>query len=220
MPILKAANFGNPHIGLFAKVSDSLAITDASCSPKFESALASLGVPVVKATSGGAGFIGLFVAMNSKGAVVPSFCSKDESAGLRKAGLNVTALSGKFSAAGNNIAANDFGAIANPQMGSAEIRAVSDCLGVEVLRRHVAGFSTCGSCLVATNKGFAAHNRASEQELKELQSILRVGGSNCTVNTGVPFVSLGVLANSKAAVIGESCTGFEAGRIATSLGLE
>jgi translation initiation factor 6 len=220
MAIFRSSNFGNPHVGLFAKASDKLAVLDASCSPKFFSAVSqALGVPVAKTTIGGSSFAGLFMAMNSNGAVVPSFCSKEEISALKSHGLNVCTISGKFSAAGNNIAANDFAAVANPEMQSSERKKISDCLGVEVVERHVAGFATAGSCLLATNKGFAAHNRATEEELKELQSILRVAGQNCTVNTGVAFVSLGAMATSKGALVGESCTGFEAGRLATALGL-
>jgi translation initiation factor 6 len=83
----------------------------------------------------------------------------------------------------------------------------------------VAGYLTAGSCVLATNKGFAAHNRTSEEALKELGSILRVSGLNCTLNTGVPFVSIGSVANSKGALVGEACTGFEQGRFAQALSL-
>ena len=88
-----------------------------------------------------------------------------------------------------------------------------------MVQRNMAGYATVGSCLFATNKGFAAHNRATEEELKELQSILGVPGANCTLNTGVAFVSLGVVANSKSAIFGESSTGFEVGRVEGALGL-
>ncbi len=152
--------------------------------------------------------------------MAPSFCSREEIGALRSCGLEVAALSGKFSAAGNNVAANDFGAIANPEIPLHEIRKISACLGVEVVQRRVAGYATAGSCLLATNKGFAAHNRATPEELKELQSILRVEGQNCTANTGVPFISIGAIANSNGAILGEDCTGFEAGRLSASLGLE
>lgn len=219
MPATKTSNFGNPHIGLFARASDRLVAADASAFPKFFTALEALSVPILKTTFGGSGLVGIFLAMNSNGAVVPSFCSREEVAAFKAQGLNVTMVSGSFSAAGNNIAANDFGAVANPDFSSAERKRISDCLGVEVVGRHVAGYGTVGSCLLATNKGFAAHNRATEEELKELQSILRVGGENCTVNTGVPFVSIGAIANSKGAVFGLDCTGFEIGRVSGALAL-
>lgn len=220
MPVSKATNFGDSHVGLFARASDRLTVVDSSVFPKFLSALSALGDTVLKVSFSGSGLPGIFVAMNSNGAVLPSFCGKEELALFRKAGLNAITLSGSFSASGNNIAANDFGAIANPEIPRPALKRVSDCLGVEVVPMRLAGYLTVGSCVAATNRGFAAHNRASGQELKALQSILRVGGQNCTVNTGMPFVPLGVVANSRAAVLGEACTGFEAGRVAAALGLE
>ena len=217
MPVQKSNNFGNPYIGLFAKASDKLVAVDISASPKLLSALPILGVPVMKTTFGGSGFAGIFLAMNSNGAVLPSFSSREEIALFTDLGLNVALLSSGFCAAGNNIAANDFGAIANPHITHKEEKEISECLGVEVHKMAVAGYNTPGSAVVATNKGFLAHNRSSEEELKQLQSIFHVGGVNSTLCTGTAFVSLCVLANSKAALFGESCTGFEIGRAADAL---
>ena len=219
MPVSKTSNLGNPHIGLFARASDRLAAVDISASPKFLTALSSLGVPIINATFGGSGLAGIFLAMNSNGAVLPSFCSREEISLFKSQGFNVAQLPGRFSAAGNNIAANDFGAVANPEMPKAELKKISECLGVEAVPLRVAGYSVAGSCVLATNKGFLAHNRASGEELKELQSILRVGGINCTMNTGVALVSICAVANSNGAVLGESSTGFELGRAAEGLSL-
>ena len=219
MTVTKAVNFGNPHLGLFAKASEKFAVADTTSSPKFMSALIALGVPVLTTSFGGSGLAGLYIAMNSNGAVIPAFSTKDEIAKIKAQGINVVLLPGKFSAAANNIAANDFGAIANPEMPAELVRKISDCLGVETVKRKVAGYTTAGSCVSATNKGFAAHNRSTEEELKELQSILKVAGTNCTLNTGVAFVSIGMVANSRAAVVGEATTGFEMGRVAEALSL-
>ncbi len=219
MQFQKTSNHGNPHIGLFARASDSLVAVDVTAAPKLFSAIESLGVPVVKASFGGSGLAGIYLAMNSSGAVVPSFCEKHEIALLRSHGLNVISLPGEFCAAGNNIAANDFGAVINPQIPKTVAKRISDCLGVEAVGRRVAGYLTVGSAVVATNKGFFAHNRCSEEELKELGRILRVQGINGTLNTGVASVGLGIVANSRAAVFGEACTGFEMGRALEGLAL-
>jgi translation initiation factor 6 len=217
----KSTNFGNPHIGLFARVSDKLALVDASASPKLINAVGNLGVPAIKITLGASsGLVGIYSCMNSNGVVVPDFCSKEEMVALKGHGLNIVTLPGKYCAAGNNISANDYGAIANPELSASVTKEISDALGVEVVRGRVAGYTTCGSAVIATNKGFAAHNRASEQELKEISSILRVPGQNCTLNTGVPFVSICAIANSRGAVIGEASTGFEAGRLVSALSLD
>lgn len=217
MPLISASNFGNPHVGLFARASEVAVIADASASEKFLSSLLVLEVPVVKATFAGSGLAGIFLCMNSKGAVLPSFCSNEEIATFKRLGFNVAKLSGPFSAVANNISANDFGAIAAPELSRKDEHAASDALGVEIVKMRIAGYSTPGSAVVATNRGFCCHSRASEKELKELQSILRVEGEACTANTGTPFVSLGIIANSKAAVVGEQTTGFEMGRIGSAL---
>jgi translation initiation factor 6 len=219
MAVTKAANFGNPHIGLFAKASEKFVFADTTSSPKFIAALSVFDVPVITTSFGGSGLAGLYIAMNSNGAVIPSFSAKDEVAKIKAHGLNVLSLPGKFSAAANNIAANDFGAIANPEMPNELLRKISDCLGVETVKKRIAGYTTMGSAIFATNKGFAAHNRATEEELKDIQSVLKVAGTNCTLNTGVAFVSIGMVANSRAAVVGEATTGFEMGRIAEALSL-
>jgi len=219
MEVSKTTNFGNPHVGLFARASERIVAVDSSVSPKLAKSLSPLGVEAVNITLGNSGMVGIFLSMNSNGAVVPSFCEQGEIDSLKKRGLNVSKISGRFSAAGNNISANDFGAIANPMLSREDVRKISDCLGVEVVQKRVAGYLTAGSCLLSTNKGFMAHNRASEEELKELKSILRVDGQNCTLNTGVAFVSICAIANSRAAIFGESSTGFEVGRAAGALDL-
>ena len=219
MAVQKCSNFGNPYIGLFAKASDKLVAVDLAASPKLLKVLPTLGVPVELTTFCGSGLAGIFLAMNSNGVVLPKFSGKEEIAIFKRHGLNVSFISGPFSAVGNNIAANDFGAIVNPEMSSHDRKIISDALGVEVVGKHVAGFVTAGSCITATNKGFIAHNRSTEEELKEFKSILKVDGVNCTVNMGTAFVSLGVIANSKSALFGEATTGFEIGKASDALGV-
>ncbi|MFA6213896.1 MAG: translation initiation factor IF-6 [Candidatus Micrarchaeia archaeon] len=219
MEFSKTSNFGNPHIGLFARASDRLIAVDVTAAPKMLSALGSFGLPLVAASFGASGLVGIYLSFNSNGAIIPSFCEKAEIALLRSHGLNIFSLPGRFCAAGNNVAANDFGAVINPEIPNEMARKISDCLGVEAVRKKVAGYATAGSAVLATNKGFLAHNRCSEEELKELQSILRVQGANGTLNTGVAFPSLGAVANSKGALFGEACTGFEMGRAAQALDL-
>ncbi|MEM4554248.1 MAG: translation initiation factor IF-6 [Candidatus Anstonellaceae archaeon] len=219
MPITKASNFGNPHIGIFAKASEKMVIADVSCSPKLLQAISSLGKETVKCTFGGMGMVGLFAAFNSNGIVVPPCSTEREIEIFKKMGLNVAVAKSQFSAAGNNIAVNDFGGVANPLLTKEELQKVQDCLGVEIVQMKVANYLTAGSAVLATNKGFLAHNRATEDQIKELESILHVPGQNCTLNTGVTFVSLCAIANSQGAIFGEASTGFEVGRASEALGL-
>ncbi|MFA4983487.1 MAG: translation initiation factor IF-6 [Candidatus Micrarchaeia archaeon] len=217
MDFPKTSNFGNPHIGLFARASDQLIAADITSAPKMLSALEAFGVPIVHASFGASGLVGIYLAFNSNGAVIPSFCEKKEIELLRSHKLNIFSLPGRFCAAGNNVAANDFGAVINPEIPREMARKISDCLGVEAVGREVAGYFTSGSAILATNRGFLAHNRCTGEELKELQSILHVQGVNGTLNTGVAFPALGAVANSRPALFGEACTGFEIGRAVQGL---
>ena len=219
MEFPKTSNFGNPHIGLFARASDKIIAVDITSAPKMLSALEAFDIPLVRATFGASGLVGIYLSLNSTGAIIPSFSDKAEIALLRSHGLNIFSLPGKFCAAGNNVAANDFGAVINPEIPREMAKKISDCLGVEAVSRAVAGYLTSGSAILATNKGFLAHNRCSEEELKELQSILHVQGINGTLNTGVAFPALGAVANSHHALFGEACTGFEMGRAVQGLDL-
>jgi len=66
-----------------------------------------------------------------------------------------------------------------------------------------------GSMAVATNKGVVIHPHASEDEVKRVQDILKVDVEPSTINSGVPYVSSGIIANSKNAIVGNLTNGPE-----------
>ena len=114
---------------------------------------------------------------------------------------------------------NDKRAIVNPDMPKADLRKIEDALGVEAVAVGICGYKTIGMMIVCTNKGFVAHNRISEDEMKNLEEILGAQGINSTVNSGTPMVGLGVVANSFGAVVGEDMSGFELSRVQQGLEL-
>lgn len=219
MATTHAAFEGNSHIGLFAKASEDFALIPQGSHKKFEAAAHALGCKIERATIAGSNLLGLFCALNSSGIVLPSFTEEHEKHFFKKLGLNVLALPPQFCAVGNNVCANDRGAIVNLEMPHTLVKKISDCLGVEAAHASIAGHSTVGSACIATNKGFAAHNRIKEGELEHIKSVLKVGGSNATVNMGSPFVGLGVVANSRGCMLGEATSGFEGSRIMNALEL-
>ena len=66
---------------------------------------------------------------------------------------------------------------------------------------------------MATNRGALVHPLLSEEEIREISSILRVKTDVCTINRGIPYPRVGILANSKGAVIGTDSTGPESMRV-------
>ena len=161
--------------------------------------------------------LGLFAAMNSNGVVLPSFADEDEKKQLRQAGLNVHTL--ERLSPGNNLVVNDKGGLAGEKVPRLELGKLSDCLGVEVQQMRFGDFPLAPSTVV-TNKGLLAYNELTELELKRLETLFGVRGANGTSNMGVYFNSLGVVANSRGALIGSKTSGFESQKIFEALGGE
>ncbi len=220
MNLAKTTQYGNAFVGLFARANDSVAFIPKNSSEKFLKACEQvLGVELVRVSVANSDFIGLITALNGNGMVLPNTVYEEEIRAVKKTGLNVCISKSKWCAFGNNLAANSKGCIASPRFNKYEVREIGDCLGVEVVQASIAGFQTVGSACVATDKGFIAHNDASDEELKFLESIFKVSGLNGTVNMGVSFVGIGVVANSNGCVVGEPTSGFELGRVSQALSL-
>ncbi|MBM3228843.1 translation initiation factor IF-6 [Candidatus Parvarchaeota archaeon] len=215
----KCAYEGNQFVGLYFCTSDKLTLVPRGLHQKMPGKLGVLGTTLVEASVCSSSLLGLYCSMNSNGIVVPDCIEQNEMAALKKEGLNVCVLECNRNACGNNIAANDYGAVANPLLPKACLSRISDALGVEVVQSDIAGMETVGCCVAATNKGFVAHNESSEQELKFISSVLKVEGGVGTCNMGTPFPKLGIVANSTGALVGEATSGFELARIESSLGL-
>ena len=219
--IEKASNFGNPFIGIFAKTNDDITFVGNGVSDKFMGRLVQLKTDIVRMSVLDCDLIGLYSVVNSKGLLVaPMFSAAEIGAVKKMVGnrIRIETLKTKLTAIGNNVVANDFGAIVNPEMSETEIAKVKDVLGVEVVRSKIAGYSTVGAVVIATNSGFAAHPKASPEELDLLASVLHVHGGVGTMNNGVPFPGISAIANKKSFVAGESTTGYELGRINDCLG--
>ncbi|MFA5108876.1 MAG: translation initiation factor IF-6 [Candidatus Micrarchaeia archaeon] len=221
MAVYKTNFDGNPFIGLYARASDELTLIPKSSPDKFATrAQEVLGGRIFRASVASSPYLGVYFAINSNGIVSSPFMHKEELAEIKKLGLNVLVINeGGFSAVGNNICCNDNGAIVNEEMPPEIVKQIADVLGVEAVRMPLAGYKTVGMMAAATNKGWIAHNRINEKEAAALESIFKVKGMNATLNAGTAMVGLAVVANSKAALVGETTTGFETGRAEQALEL-
>jgi translation initiation factor 6 len=217
---MKASYFGNPWIGMFLRTNDEVSILPIDSMDKLDVIVRErLKTEVVKVGMGDSNLLGVYIAMNSKGVILPNVAREEEISLLKKAGLNVYVSKDKNNAMGNNIAANDRGGIINPYVETDEARAIGDVLGVELVPMSIAGFSTVGSACIATNSGFLAHFRSSEDDLARMKDALKVSGNKGTVNTGTGFVAYGAVVNSNGYVVGEDTTAYEIGRLEEALGL-
>jgi len=157
----------------------------------------------------GTRLLGPMMVMNNKGILVSSIASDDEINIIKnQSKLNVERLRSKYTAIGNLIAANDYGAIVSP-LCSDVIKQVSDVLDVQAISIGVSNLIQTGSIVVITNKGGVIHPGATETEIKTISDILNVNLEPVTINGGVPYLASGIIANSKSIIVGNLTTGPE-----------
>lgn len=218
----KAGMYGNPFIGIFSKTNDNITLVGKNISEKFIQNLDVLKTDIIKISVLDSNIIGFYTIINNKGILVSHLASEDEIRSIKNAGNNLGlgfgVIKSKQNAIGNNIVANDFGAIVTQDIEESEIREIKDVLDVEVVKSTVAGYKTVGAVVVATNKGFIAHPKSSKEELNLMSSLFHVDGGIGTANVGVPFPGISIIANKNGFVVGELTTGYESGRINDCLG--
>ncbi len=210
---------GSPNIGVFAAANESFAIIAGDAAPEFVKDLEeALQVKTRMMTVAGSFVIGSLVVMNSNGAVVSGLADSRE-VELIEEFLPCALLDDTLNAAGNNILANDNGAIVNPEYTDEMVGVIADALGVECVRSSIAGINTVGSICKVTNKGCVCHADATDDDVGLLNDVLKVEAIRTTVNHGARMVGAGILANSKGALIGDETTPIEMGKIEEGLAL-
>jgi len=211
LPLFIFDVFGNASIGVYSLVNDRIAIIPPQVpETKRQKVEEWLKVKVAATTVGKSLVTGALACSNSNGIVLPSFATDDEVKAIKSAAdINVTIMDTKKTAYGNLVLANDKGAVADPRLEREVMDKIADTLGVEVVANEIAGLPYVGSLATATNKGVLAHPLLKEEERKVLSDVLKVPVDVGTVNCGIPYVSTGLLGNSRGAVVGLLTTGPE-----------
>jgi len=211
MAIYRYTFYKSPNIGIFVKANDSLVLVPHGfADTKSEKLAEYLQVKEARASVADTRLLGPMSVMNNNGILLPSIASDEEVELIRQTSkLNVERVGSRLTAIGNLIAANDNGAIISPLLKDEISRQVQDVLGVPAHTMAVGGFVQAGSMIVATNVGAAVTPRASEDEVKAVSEILQVPAEAVTVNGGMPFLSSGIVANSKSVVVGTLTSGPE-----------
>lgn len=222
MPLIATDVLGSPNIGLYCFCTENLAIVPLGVTAKKMKEFAeALGVEIVSTNIGGCRLVGALVAGNSNGVVLPYFAEEHEMKMMRShLDINVQVIHEKRNALGNMILANDKGAVADLRLPSATLEAISEVLGVEVVSGEILGLPCIGAFAASTNSGVLAHPSVRDDEKRKIQEVLKVPVETGTINGGVPYVKIGVIANSKGAVVGSSTTGPELMAITRTLGIE
>ncbi|NLB01060.1 MAG: translation initiation factor IF-6 [Methanomicrobiales archaeon] len=204
---------GDPHIGVYARAFEDIAIVYPGAPEEFTTALArELDLEIVSTFIQGSRIIGSLVAGNSRGLVVSGLATDEELAVLSEY-RDIFLLEGPMNAAGNVILANDHVAAVHPDMPIAVAEEIGSFLAVPVVRLSLGGIKTVGMAGFATNEGILVHPRTNDTEIANLERVIDLPIGLGSVNMGSGLVGTGLLANSKGYLAGSATTGFELGRI-------
>ena len=83
----------------------------------------------------------------------------------------------------------------------------------------IGGIKTVGSACLITEKGAICHPKATDEEIETLSEFFKIPFSPGTLNYGTGYVGACGIANSRGAVIGESSTPIEIGKLEDALHL-
>ncbi|MDH7477515.1 MAG: translation initiation factor IF-6 [Candidatus Bathyarchaeota archaeon] len=211
MAVYLSSLFGSPSIGVYSLATDKVVIIPKLVPIKKAERIENwLKVKLIHTTIGGSVLVGALACANSNGILLPHFVREEELEIIKSFFEgNITVMETKKTAYGNMVLANDYGAIVDPRLKSAEIKKISETLGVEAVQGEIAGLPYVGSLAFATNKGVLAHPLLKDSERKLLEDILKVPVDVGTVNCGIPYVGTGLIGNRYAAIAGSLTTGPE-----------
>lgn len=218
--MLKRINLtGNPNLGVYISVNDEVAIVPFNLPTEMEPVMKeALEVDLIRTSIAGCNLNGVLATGNSNGFVVSPHTTDREMELLEDAGLNVARLPGKYTAVGNILAVNDYGAIAGPNIKEETVKVIEDTLKVPVKVYQFADSKIVGSASIVTNKGALLHRDTLSNELEFVEEFFKVEGNIGTVCKGMPLVGACGIANSNGVMVGENTTGPEMARIEEALG--
>ncbi|HYA57443.1 MAG TPA: translation initiation factor IF-6 [Thermoplasmata archaeon] len=209
MPVGRTLFGGSPYLGVYLRVGERAALAPPDLPIALERELVRiLGVRIVRTTVFDSEVVGALVAANSNGLVVGDSLDDEELELLQSTGP-VTVVRHKQNAMGNNILANDAGALVHPEFSNEAVAAISEALGVRAERGTIAGLGTVGMAGVATNRGVVLHPKATEREATFVRDLFKVPVHRSTANFGVPVVGACLVANSRGVLVGRPTTPVE-----------
>jgi translation initiation factor 6 len=217
MTVISADVFGSPNIGVYCFCTEEVVIVPPGLtSRKMDQFEHALGVGVCKTTIAGSTLAGALVSGNSNGLLVPHTIRDYEYQRLCEFS-KVVIVDSRWTALGNIILANDFGAVVHPYAPEVVKKAVDEELNVKSVQGNVAALPFVGALGIATNKGAILSPGTIEEEQSVIESALHVEVQLSSINGGVQFVRSGILANSKGAVVGPLTRGAELMQISRAL---
>lgn len=213
---------GNSSIGIFGLSTDNYTLLPYNIKPNLiETAESILKNVVILSTVANSHLNGLFAVGNSDHLLLPGLVSNEEIEHITSklnSDVTVHVLDSKITALGNAIVVSDDVALVHPEFTLEERKEISDYLDVEVETHNIGISSLVGSLMFRSNKGFLVHPYLEDEEIEWLSSFFKVQGDVVTVNRGLPYPRLGIIANKNGILVGSDTTGPEILRIYEMLG--
>ena len=211
---------GDPHIGVFTRVFDDIAVVapdvPAEFAERYEEAFK---VEVIRTTIQRSPIIGSLLAGNNNGLVISGLATEEEIKTLSEY-RDLMLLEEGMNAAGNIILANDFFAAVHPEMDKELMDALSDFLKVPVIHLTLGDIKTVGMAAVATNTGIVVSPKSTPGEIQMLEKVCDLPVGKGSVTMGSALVGTGLVANRHGYLAGVGTSGYELGRIEDILGFE
>jgi translation initiation factor 6 len=205
---------GSSNIGAFSRATNHWVLQAPSNEATTNGLVDLFEKQPISTTIGQSTLVGILTAGNENGLIVPHIILDEEVEALQTSlDIPILQLRSKLTALGNLILTNDRAALVSTNFSSEDIKGIRDTLGVDVEAKTIAESDLVGSYCVVTNQGLLAHTDVSEEELEWLGVFFGVEVEIGTINCGVPYISIGLLATSKAAAAGFETTGPELMRI-------
>ncbi|MGA9839391.1 MAG: translation initiation factor IF-6 [Thermoplasmata archaeon] len=209
MPVGRTLFGGSPYLGVYLRVTEGTALLPPSAHGPLEREVErTFGVRVVRTNVSDSEVVGSLVAVNSHGVVVGDELDPVERKALEGFG-SVSVVRQRQNAMGNNVLANDHGALVHPEFSNDALEAIRSALDVPVRRGTLAGLGTVGMAGLATNRGVVVHPKTTEREAALAEEVLGVPVHRSTANFGVPIVGACVVANSRGLLMGRPTTAVE-----------
>jgi translation initiation factor 6 len=209
VPVGRTLFGGSPYLGVYFRAGESAAVVPLSAQGSMERELERvLSIRVVRTNVADSEVVGALVALNSNGVVVGDDLDPRERRALESI-APVAVVRQRLNAMGNNVLANDHGAIVHPELSNDAVESIARALRVPVRRGTLAGLGTVGMAGLATNQGVVVHPKTTEREAAVAEEVLRAPVHRSTANFGVPIVGACVVANSRGLLIGRPTTPVE-----------
>jgi translation initiation factor 6 len=217
LPVGRTLFGGSPYLGVYVRASEGAVIIPPAAHGPLEREIERvLGGRIVRTNVADSEVVGAMVALNSNGVVVGDELDARERSALSACGP-VSVVRQRQNAMGNNVLANDRGAIVHPEFSDGAIAEIGRALAVPVHRGTLAGLGTVGMAGLATNRGVVVHPKTTEHEAAIVEEVLGVPVQRSTANFGVPIVGACCIANSRGLLMGRPTTAVEVSHLEEGL---